>query len=99
MTACNPAWVAGLLGWQGLDLFGCSPGFARRLDPDGLAMLLDGRAVLGITEQAATIGNPHGTGPRSGVPPCPGAVLPLKAQRARVPRPPLVPDRSPNLEK
>ena len=47
-------------GWRGLDLFGCSPGFARRLDRDGLAMLLGGRPVLAMTEQAATIGNPRG---------------------------------------
>lgn len=63
------------LGWRGLDLFGCSSGFARRLDRDGLAMLLSGRPVLAMTEQAATIGNPRSapnTFTRATVP---GAVL------------------------
>lgn len=49
------------LGWSTIDLFGCSPGFARRLDRDGLAMLLEGRPVLAITAQTATIGNRSGS--------------------------------------
>ena len=51
---------ADALGWSVLDLFGCSPGFARRLDRDGVAVLLDGRAVLALTAEAATIGSPRG---------------------------------------
>lgn len=47
-------------GWGALDLFGCSPGFARRLDRDGLAMLLDGRPVLALNSGTATIGNRTG---------------------------------------
>lgn len=52
--------VAHERGWSRLDLFGCSPGFARRLDRDGLAMLLGGRAVVAMTADAATIANPRG---------------------------------------
>lgn len=51
---------AAALGWSALDLFGCSPGFARRLDRDGLAMMLHGRPVLALDADAAAIGNPSG---------------------------------------
>ena len=43
------------LGWSELDLFGVSPRFARRLDRDGVIYALEGRAVLAITADAATI--------------------------------------------
>ncbi len=36
-------------GWSVLDIFGVSPGFARRLDRDGLVSLLYGREVGAIT--------------------------------------------------
>lgn len=52
--------TAAALGWTETDLWGCSPGFARRLDRDGLAMLLRGRQVIAITESTATIPNPLG---------------------------------------
>jgi hypothetical protein len=38
-------------GWSVLEIFGCSPGFARRLDRDGLVMLLYGRPVGSITPE------------------------------------------------
>jgi hypothetical protein len=52
--------TAAALGWTETDLWGCSPGFARRLDRDGLAMLLRGRQVIAMTESTATIPNPLG---------------------------------------
>src|SRR3546814_521445 len=39
------------LGWEPIELFGCSPGFARRLDRDDLVMLLRGRPVVAMTRQ------------------------------------------------
>lgn len=49
------ATQAARLGWSALDLFGCSPGLARRLDRDGLAMRLNGRQVVVLTETIALI--------------------------------------------
>ncbi len=46
---------ADALGWSELDLFGVSPCFARRLDRDGLLYGLEGRAVIAMTAEAATI--------------------------------------------
>jgi|TARA_R100000501_G_scaffold10060_3_gene19947 hypothetical protein len=43
------------LGWADLDLWGCSPGFARRLDRDGLVMAIGGRRVLRVTPECAEI--------------------------------------------
>lgn len=51
---------ADALGWSALDLFGCSPGFALRLDRDGVAMLLRSRVVVALDAAAATIANPSG---------------------------------------
>lgn len=48
-------------GWHLLDLFGCSPNFARRLDRDGLAILLHGRKVISLDEGKAMIANAVGT--------------------------------------
>jgi len=48
------------LGWDALALFGCSPGFARRLDRDGLLWFLEGRAVTDLLPDAAGIGTPSG---------------------------------------
>jgi hypothetical protein len=53
--------TAAALGWTETDLWGCSPGFARRLDRDGLALLLRGRPVIAMTESTATISNPLGS--------------------------------------
>jgi len=52
--------AAAELGWGALALFGCSPGFARRLDRDGLLWLLDGRAVVEVTADTAVIVTPSG---------------------------------------
>lgn len=49
------------LGWRDVDLWGCdSDPSARRLDRDGLAVLLHGRRVLALTATAATIAIPDG---------------------------------------
>jgi hypothetical protein len=52
---------AAAAGWSHLDLFGCSPGCARRLDRDGLAMLLQGQTIGRITATEAIIMNPLGS--------------------------------------
>lgn len=52
--------LAFALGWRDVDLWGCDPDGSRRLDRDGLAMLLDGRTLLAMTETAATIATPGG---------------------------------------
>ena len=52
--------TAEALGWSGLAVFGCSPGFARRLDRDGLLWLLEGRAVIEVTLDTAVIANVSG---------------------------------------
>jgi hypothetical protein len=46
---------AAALGWSTIDLFGCSPGFARRLDRDGLVTGLEGRVVTMMTDSHAMI--------------------------------------------
>jgi hypothetical protein len=46
---------AAALGWSTIDLFGCSPGFARRLDRDGLVTGLEGRVVTMMTDTHAMI--------------------------------------------
>jgi hypothetical protein len=56
--ALGETWgeAALLLGWREVDLWGCNANpAARRQDRDGLAMLLCGRSVVEITEQAASI--------------------------------------------
>ena len=60
--ALGEGWAsqARALGWRDVDLWGCNPERSRRLDRDGLAMLLNGRAVLAITDTAATIATPGG---------------------------------------
>ena len=52
--------TAAALGWSALALLGCSPGFARRLDRDGLLWLLEGRAVVELRADAAVIATPSG---------------------------------------
>jgi hypothetical protein len=51
---------AAAAGWSHLDLFGCSPGCARRLDRDGLAMLLQGRLINSLASREAVVANPAG---------------------------------------
>jgi hypothetical protein len=46
---------AAALGWSTIDLFGCSPHFARRLDRDGLVTGLEGRVVTMMTDSHAMI--------------------------------------------
>ena len=48
------------LGWSAVDLFGVEPNGARRLDRDGLAASLEGRKVVAVTSDAATIATPSG---------------------------------------
>ena len=48
------------LGWRDVDLWGCDPDGSRRLDRDGLAMLLNGRTLSAITDATATIATPGG---------------------------------------
>ena len=48
------------LGWRDVDLWGCDPEGSRRLDRDGLAMLLHGRAMRAMTERSATVATPGG---------------------------------------
>ncbi len=44
------------LGWREVDLWGCNPyPSARRLDRNGLAMLLGGRSVAAFTDTVASI--------------------------------------------
>ena len=56
------AWApqAAALGWSAVDLFGVEPNGARRLDRDGLAASLEGRKVVAVTSEAATIATPSG---------------------------------------
>jgi hypothetical protein len=61
-------------GWSDLDLFGVSPGFARRLDRDGLLYALEGRVVLAMTADAATIDSRGGKSTRHYRRDRPGAV-------------------------
>lgn len=70
---------AHVLGWTTLDLFGCSPGFARRLDRDGLAMLLRDRPIVALDEATATIENAGRARTRFYRLPCPGARRPAGA--------------------
>ena len=60
--ALGERWAAQAmaLGWREVDLWGCDPEGSRRLDRDGLAMLLRGRPVLALTGTAATIATPGG---------------------------------------
>jgi hypothetical protein len=46
---------AAAAGWSALELFGRSAGFARRLDRDGLAILLEGRKLSELDAAEATI--------------------------------------------
>ena len=56
------AWAPQALafGWSAVDLFGVEPDGARRLDRDGLAASLEGRKVVAVTSEAATIATPSG---------------------------------------
>lgn len=58
--ADNWAAQAAALGWSAVDLFGVEPNGARRLDRDGLAASLEGRKVVAVTSDAATIATPSG---------------------------------------
>lgn len=51
---------AAALGWSEIDVFGVNPDAGRRLDRDGLVASLDGRPVLAITSEAASIGVSNG---------------------------------------
>lgn len=56
----NDDWgsKAHALGWSTCDLFGSPPDpYSAAVDQLGLALLLDGRAVLAMTARSATIGN------------------------------------------
>jgi hypothetical protein len=44
-------------GWSTSELFGCAPGFARRVDCDGMAMLLAGRNVPDLNHEVIWIEN------------------------------------------
>jgi hypothetical protein len=48
------------LRWTTQELFARAPGFARRLDFDGLAMLLHGQTVTAVDEASITIANDYG---------------------------------------
>lgn len=45
------------LGWTTNELFGCAPGFARRVDCDGMAMLLTSRKVPDLDREVIWIAN------------------------------------------
>jgi hypothetical protein len=62
-------------GWSLLHLFGCSPGLARRLDRDGLAVLLNGRRVIDLQGDHAVIANENGASHRFRRKSVSGAVL------------------------
>ena len=51
---------AAALGWTALNLFGVNPGPGGRLDRDGLAAGLEGRRVVAVTTDAATLQTPSG---------------------------------------
>ena len=56
------AWApqAFALGWSAVDLFGVDPDWGRRLDRDGLAASLEGRKVVAVTHDAATLSTRSG---------------------------------------
>lgn len=51
---------AAALGWSAVDLFGVEPNGARRVDRDGLAASLEGRKVVAVTSDAATLSTRSG---------------------------------------
>jgi hypothetical protein len=52
--------AAAQAGWTLPELFGCSPRFARRLDRDGVAVLLENRTITSVDQQGITIANKDG---------------------------------------
>ena len=56
------AWPpqAAALGWSAIDLFGIDPDWGRRLDRDGLAASLEGRKVVAVTSDSATVATRSG---------------------------------------
>ena len=56
------AWApqALALGWSAIDLFGVDPNGARRLDRNGLVASLEGRKVVAVTSNAATLATRSG---------------------------------------